>query len=209
MHAAWIWGAALALYGGFHAWYGGVRGPLRPSEIDAYLARLPASARTEPERVAAVRAFLTADDGREFFMVNLVRLHPQPVPDPVSGETKPARDVLEGYTSHFMRALFLRAGHPAFFGRAAGGYVEQWGVEPDPGWSFAGMIRYRSRRDMIELVVDERFEPAHVFKRAAISNTFAFPAAPGFVAVGPRVGVALALALLAALAQLALRAGRG
>lgn len=209
MHAAWIWGAALLLYGAFAAWYNNWRAPLTADEIDRFLARLPASAGIEPERLATVRAFLAADDGREFFMVNLVRLHPGPVADPTTGAERPARQVLEGYTSHFMRALFLRAGHPAFFGRAAGGYVERWGVEPDPGWSFAGMIRYRSRRDMIELATDERFEPAHVFKRAAIASTFAFPAAPGFVVFGPRLAVALALALVAALAQLVLRAARG
>jgi len=68
----------------------------------------------------------------------------------------------------------------------------------------AGVIRYRSRRDMIELVADPAFAPAHEFKIAAMSHTLAFPLAPGFTVLGPRVWLALLLALLAALGQLAL-----
>jgi hypothetical protein len=153
-----------------------------------------------------LRAFLEADDGREFFMLNLVRINQGPVVAPGATKESDARTVLDGYTRHFMPALFRRAGHPAFFGRAAGGYLEQWNVAPDPGWSFGAAIRYRSRRDMIELVVDPRFANAHEFKAAAIATTFAFPTSPGFVMVGPKIWVGLVLALVAALAQLALGA---
>jgi hypothetical protein len=170
------------------------------------LARLEAQSAIEPERLASARRFLEADDGREFFMVNVIRLHPQPVATPGTGELAPPRQVLEGYTGPFMRALFRRAGHPAFAGPAAGRYLEQWGVEPDPGWSFAGVIRYRSRRDMAELASAPEFEPAHVFKRAAMERTFAFPVTPALLFFGPRVWVALALGLVAALAHLALNA---
>jgi hypothetical protein len=119
-----------------------------------------------------------------------------------------AATVLEGYTRHFMPALFRRAGHPAFFGRAAGGYLEQWQVAPDPGWSFGAAIRYRSRRDMAALIVDPRFANAHEFKAAALASTFAFPTAPAYVMVGPKIWVGLVLALGAALLQLALGAMR-
>jgi hypothetical protein len=206
MRALWIWGAALLAYASFWLWYVGWRGPLTQAEVEAQLARLEAPALgAAPDQIEALRAFLAADDGREFYMLNLLRLHPGEVRDPTTGAERPARKVLEGYTSEFMPALLRRAGHPALFGRAAGGYVEHWGVEPDPGWSVSGVIRYRSRRDLIELVTDPRFAGFHANKLAALANTLAFPLAPGFVVVGPRVTVALALALLAALAQLALR----
>lgn len=206
MSGVWIWGSALVAYLAFHVWYVGLRGPLTPAEVEAHVARVAASPmHPTPEQVARLRGFLEADDGREFFMLNLVRVFPSGVVAPGASEPQRARDVLDGYTRHFMPALFRRAGHPAFFGRAAGGYLEQWGAAPDPGWTFGAAIRYRSRRDMIELVNDPRFADAHVFKRAAIEQTFAFPTAPGMVVVGPRIWVGLALALLAALAQLALR----
>lgn len=204
MHAAWIWIGALVLYGLFSLWYNNWRGPLAAHEIDAFLERARSQSQIEPERLATVRAFLEADDGGEFFMLNLIRLKREPVARPGTGELEPARKVMGGYTRHFMPALFARAGHPALFGRAAGGYVEHWGVEPDPGWTFSGVIRYRSRRDMIELATDPKFEPAHLFKVAAIASTLAFPLQPGFVVVGPRIWVALLLSLVAALGHLAL-----
>jgi hypothetical protein len=195
-----IWAGALAVHLAFVAWYGGTRGALRPDEIDAHLARLAAGAgERSPERLAAVRAFLEADDGREFFMVNLVRMQ--------AGEDAPR--VLERYTGPFLGALLLRAGHPAFVAPAVATYLEDWGVDADPGWSFAGVVRYRSRRDMIELVNDPAFASWHANKRAAIATTLAFPATPARVFVGPRVWVGLALSLVAALAHLALLARRG
>lgn len=201
----WIWALAVILYGLFWFWYVGMPRPLTRAEIDAHMATVAASnLDAPPERLATVRAFLEADDGREFFMLNLVRVSQEPVLAPGATEMSDARTVLDGYTRHFMPALFRRAGHPAFFGRAAGGYVEQWNAAPDPGWSFGAAIRYRSRRDMIELVVDPRFADAHAFKAAAIAMTFAFPTSPGFVMVGPKIWVGLAIALLAAFGQLTL-----
>ena len=210
MSGLWIWIAAVLLYGVFWFWYVGTPRPLTRTEVDAHMATVAASGMgVTPEQVAMLRAFLEADDGREFFMLNLVRINQGPVVAPGATKESDARTVLDGYTRHFMPALFRRAGHPAFFGRAAGGYLEQWNVAPDPGWSFGAAIRYRSRRDMIELVVDPRFSNAHEFKAAAIATTFAFPTSPGFVMVGPKVWVGLVLALLAALAQLALGAWGG
>ena len=204
MSPLWIWLAAFGLYALFSAWYVGRSRPLSPDEIETHLARVAASAEElDAERLAVVRRFLASDDGREFFMVNLARLASEPLADPRSGESRPAPELLQEYTRPFMAKLLRRAGHPAFFGRAAGGYVERWGVEPDPGWSFAGVIRYRSRRDMIELATDPGFASIHAYKLVAMTNTLAFPAAPGLAVFGPRVWMALLLGLLAALVQIA------
>jgi len=204
----WIWGGALALYAAFLLWYDNWRGPLTKGEIETYMARAAQNSQIAPDSLATVRRFLEADDGREFYMLNLLSGHPEPVEDPGSGEKRPSAEVMKGYTDHFMPALFRRAGHPIFAGRAAGGYVEHWGVEENPGWTFSGIIRYRSRRDMIELATDPRFEPAQAYKIAALAHTLAFPVAPVPIFVGPRVWVGLGLALAAALARLALPASR-
>jgi hypothetical protein len=91
-----------------------------------------------------------------------------------------------------------------FGGRGAGHYVEHWGTEPDPGWTLALVVRYRSRRDMIELAADPRFAAAHTYKVAAMANTLAFPVSPGYALFGTGVGVALVVTLVAALAQIAI-----
>lgn len=196
--AIWL-GAALA-YGAFWSWYVGFRRPLSREEIEAAMQRLASDPEIDAERRERMRGFLESDDGREFLMVNLIRLQPEPVRPPGGGAPAPAQQVLAGYTGPFMRALFRRAGHPALLGRAAAGYLEAWGVEKNPGWTFVGCIRYRSRRDLAELATMPEFARIHAFKHAAMSNTLAFPIAPARLFFSPPLVVALALALLAALA---------
>jgi hypothetical protein len=200
-----VWLPALALYGLFLSWYLNWRGPLKPGEVSDLLARMEASgiAGTGRNGLDVMRAFLEKDDGRAFCMLNLVRLAPGDVPDPATGAMRPARQVLEGYTKMFMAALFARGGHPALVARKVGGYFDAWGVEPDPGWTIMGYMRYRSRRDLAHLVLDPRFAGAHDFKYAAMPNTFSFPTQPQVLALAsPTVWVGLAVGLLAALAQI-------
>lgn len=208
MHPLWIWVGAVVLYAAFSLWYNNWSGPLDSAEIEVYAERLAASPETrDPERAAAMRAFLESDDGGEFFMVNLIRLHPGPVTLPGSDETESASAVLERYTRPFLGGALRRATHPAFAGPAAGSYLESWGVEPDPGWTFAGIIRYRSRRDVMDLATDPQFADIHAYKLAAIANTLAFPVAPSRIHTGPKLLVPLVLALVAALTHLLVRRG--
>ncbi len=206
--AIWIWACALILYVGFSVWYNNWSGPLTPNEIDVYAERLAASPDGgDPHRAAVFRAFLESDDGGEFFMVNLIRMQPGPVAVPGSDETAPSSEVLARYTRPFLGGALRRATHPVFAGPAAGGYLEHWGVEEDPGWTFAGIVRYRSRRDVVAVATDPSFADIHPYKLAAIANTLAFPVAPSRIAMGPKLLVPLVLALVAALVHLALRRG--
>lgn len=199
-----VWLVALLLYAAFLAWYRNWRGPLTPAEVERFMGLLEAKDLGTPAERAHIRAFLAADDGGEFHMLNLVRLHQGPVTNPVTGRSQSARELLQSYTTPFVRALFRRGGHPAFLGFPAGDYVDTWGVEPPPRWTLVGMMRYRSRRDMIELVVSDRFSAVHVMKHAAMPATHSFPMGRTRLMMGPRVWVALVLALGAALVQLAL-----
>jgi hypothetical protein len=178
---------------------------LTSTEVAAYMAKIEAQHAPAADRndLAVIRKFLSEDDGHEFFMLNLVRVAPGKISAPGTGELKPAREVLDGYTSVFIPALIARAGHPAVVARKVGGYVDAWGVEPDPGWSIVGYMRYRSRRDLAELVVDPRFGGAHDFKFAAMPQTFSFPTQPIMLTLmKPTYFIGLILALIAALAHL-------
>jgi hypothetical protein len=187
MNALWIWLAATAIYLGFRAWYDSWRGPLRPEEIETYLKRIEASDFTDGNDVEILRRFMEEDAGREFVMLNLVRLNPEPVPHPETGEPTPAPKLLRGYLGTFLPQLLRRAGHPLLQARKVGGYVDAWNVEPDPGWSFMGYMRYRSRRDLVELVTAPAFLGAHPFKAAALPKTFSFPTQPVLsLYAGPR-----------------------
>ncbi|WP_422062051.1 hypothetical protein [Sphingopyxis sp.] len=198
-----IWAGALLLWLGFLLFYDGLRRPLRQQEIDAFLATLgPRMAETGNED-KRLRAFLEADDGREFVMLNLVRTRPGPVTDPASGETRDGSDWLRRYSDPFVRGLVKRGGHPLFVGRKVGGYIDAWNTPEDPGWSLVGTMRYRSRRDLVRMASDPAFRAAHPAKSLGIETTFSFPTQRqiAFYA-SPRVTAGLALALMAALGHI-------
>src|SRR5271169_1331708 len=203
MNSYWPWVIALLIYLLFRAWYDNWRGRLSAGEIDALMQRIAANNQSERERseMDTLRQFLEADDGRDFFMLNLIRFADGDVADPKTGKPLPARKIMRGYTRMFLPALLARGGHPALAARKIGGFLDTWGTECPP-WSMMGYVRYRSRRDLAELVCDPRFSGAHAFKYAAIPQTFNFPTRPMIMTLaGPRITVALLLALVAALSQ--------
>jgi hypothetical protein len=202
-----IWIAALVLYGLFLLWHENWRGKLTPAEVDRLMQTIMSQQTMDKggNDPAIMRAFLEADDGREFFMLNVIRLSQENVADPKTGEMRPARKVMEGYTKSFLPAVFARGGYPAIGARRVGGYFDAWGVEADPGWTMMGYMRYRSRRDLAQLVTHPSFTGSHDFKYAAMPQTFNFPTQPIMRSLmGPRIWVGLSIALVAALTQLAL-----
>jgi len=204
MTSIWIWGGALGLYIFFLGWYQNWRGKLSSAEIDTYMQKMEAGG-YEVATLSRMRAFLEADDGKEFVMLNLVRLYEGDVAHPKTGEMMSPRALLQGYLKGFLPALIKRGGHPALQARKVGPYVDSWNVEPDPEWTIMGYMRYRSRRDMMALATDARFMDAHPFKHAAIETTFSFPTQRMMALYfSPTIWVALVLALGGALSHLAL-----
>ena len=124
--------------------------------------------------MAALRTFLDSDDGGEFVMLNLVKAAPEKVPHPKTGEPMSSGKLLESYTRVFFRALVPQRVATPRSRRVIGPYLDSWNVPPDPGWTIIGYMRYRSRRDMLELVIDPRFADAHLFKIAATPVTMSF-----------------------------------
>jgi hypothetical protein len=206
MGALWIWLGAGLLYAAFRGWYDNWRRPLRADEVDRFIEAMRGTPGGEVNDLDTVRRFLEADDGREFTMLNLVKLAPGEVPHPTTGVPTRAIALMREYVSGFLSVMVRHGGHPALQAVKIGGYFDAWNVPPDPGWTIVGMMRYRSRRDMAELATDPRFTVAHPFKIAAIPTTASFPTAPrASFLLGPRIWVGLVLALGAALLQLALR----
>ena len=207
MSGWWVWLVAAAMYVGFRLFYDNWRGRLTPIEIERFLAQAEQQGAGVDNDLATVRTFLEADDGREFVMVNLVRVPDELVTHPDTGAQVPALEMMQAYSKAFIPLLMRHGGHPALATRKVGGYIDSWMVDPDPGWSIVGFMRYRSRRDMIKMVVHPGFAAAHRFKPLGIAETFSFPTQPFLRAyLSPRVWVFLVLALAAALAQLAILA---
>jgi hypothetical protein len=198
-----IWGGALALYGLFRLWYDNWRGPLSQAEIDSFIEQVHGKYSGGNE-AGVLRSFLEADDGKEFVMLNLVKIETGMVTDPATYEQIEGRVAMRRYSDPFVRRLIANGGHPGMVGRKVGPYVDAWNVEADPGWSIFGLMRYRSRRDLVRMAADPRFAEHHAYKALGIPVTFSFPTQRELsVYMGPRVWVALVLALGTALLQLA------
>ncbi|MFN9162102.1 MAG: hypothetical protein ACK6DM_05235 [Alphaproteobacteria bacterium] len=199
-----IWLAGVLVYGGFLAWYGGWRAPLSKAEVDGFMQAVERIEVYQGNDLikSRLRTFLEADDGEEFFMVNLLRYRstPQSFDGMKPGES--AREVMERYSSAFMPSILGRAGWMVSGGRSASPDLERWGVEPDGEWEVYALIRYRSRRDLAEIISNPAFNSVHPYKFAAIEATRAFPVAPAIVALGPKLVVGLITLVLVLTAQL-------
>lgn len=197
-----IWIIAAFAYLIFAAWYFNWKGPLKPDEIIQLMAQMSQNSSQSPTDPDVIREFLETDDGKEFVMLNLVRLHQGDVAHPETGELTKAPSILQDYFGPFSRALFRKAGHPVFMGRKKGGYIDSWNSVADEGFQIVGAMRYRSRRDLMALVSDPRFKDSHKFKLAAIDGTISFPMQLNVSSyLRPKIWVPLLLLLLASLGQ--------
>ena len=135
-------------------------------------------------------------------MLNQVQLHGDAVDHPTSGEPMPASQVIGDYFKPFALALFKRGGHPVFQARTVGGNIDSWNADANLGFGTTAMMRYKSRRDLVELVLDPAFADAHIYKLAAIERTVSYPTTIAVsTSLRPPAAVLLVLILLASLAQ--------
>lgn len=187
-----IWATAALFYALFWLWYARPRRKLTPQEADDFLA-WASSQGLEPERAQGLRDFFAKDDGRDFVMVNLITLK------------KPVRESsakLAAYQKVFLGQLLRKAGHPVITALRSGTNVEHINCEHNSDWSAIAAIRYRSRRDLLEILPATFGSDHHQLKLDAVASTIAFPASNWFIAGGPKLAVALATLLLACVAEL-------
>jgi len=169
-----IWVSVVLLYGLFALWYFNWSGPITPAEIEGYMTAFANVEGSQHTDAQTFRKFLEDDDGQEFVMLNLVELHHGNLEHPVSGEPIQAADLLGEYFGPFSLALLKRGGHPVFQARAVGGNIDSWNAEDNVSFGVSAMMRYKSRRDLVELVIDPAFADGHIYKLAAIERTISF-----------------------------------
>ena len=192
MSTTLIWLIALLTYALFYFWYIGFRSRVTPAEIERTMAILDAGL-VDETRKSHLRHFLANDDGKDFVMVNLLEL---------AKPRKESSKNLNAYQKIFLGQLLRKAGHPILIARAASGNIENVACQEFDNWTAAGMVRYRSRRDLMEILPATIGSEHHELKLSALDKTFAFPASPWFVVGGPKLLVPLLIALIAAVTQL-------
>ena len=188
--AVTTWIILFVLWGAFFAWYTNLRGPLKAGEIEAIIARRTARGDDSAE-IAKFRTFLENDTGDDFVMVNLIDSPPEPKPVPGLKPGETTQQVMGRYMAHMWPELLKRACHPVLMATAAADALDIWGIEGAEHWSQAGLMRYRSRRDLLAIASNPEFQGPHEFKIAAMTKTIAFPADPWMQLGDPRLVLAL------------------
>jgi hypothetical protein len=161
--------------------------------VQRYVAAFEARG-VEPARLEKMREFLASDTGEEFVMANFIHF----------ADRLEARADLDRYMAHMYPELFKRACHPVLAGPVVARALDYWGIEDGERWSMVGLVRYRSRRDVVEISSNPAFADAHQFKALAMAQTIAIPVEPTLMLGSPRWLVGGALVTLGALLQLAL-----
>ena len=191
------------LYVIFFCWYTSFEGPLTEEEI-AHFSRVIANSPGGQDRLERWQGFMQDDTGDDFAVWNAIDLFdtPKPVAGAEPGET--SQQVLDRYSTPFMSKALMRAGHPVMLGFSAGKAVDLWGLEGADSWDQGALVRYRSRRDLLEMFEEivEEDSGIHAFKAAAMEKTIAFPLDPWFQLGDPRVVLAMLFLIIALLLQL-------
>ncbi len=206
----WIWAILTGLYLVFFGWYTSFGGPLTDEEIAHYIelieSREPAPS---PERVATLRKFMEEDTGDDFVMVNVIDMYETPlqIEGVLPGET--SDEVLAKYMAYMFPALLARACHPVLYGQSATSAMDLMNADGMEKWTTGAGMRYRSRRDMLEIASNPAFSGSHEFKIAAMEKTLAFPIEASLQLGDPRFLLALILFGVCAGGHLALGRLRG
>jgi hypothetical protein len=117
------------LYGVFLFWYGGRGKPLSPEEVQGFLEEMRREAgsreqaESEPLLFNSSRESAGSDDGREFYMVNLMKFREKALyPD-----GSDFRDDPMAANDRYNRAIFPRllkyGGHPVFASKVIGRFL--------------------------------------------------------------------------------------
>ena len=196
----WMWLVLAILYTGFFSWYTSFGGPLSQEEMDHYYKMLEArNSDGSPEQRARLRKFMEEDTGDDFVMINVIDMYEEPMQISGVSSSDTSEDVLDRYMEYMYPALFTRACHPILFGEAANQAMDLMNAPGMEQWTTGAAMRYRSRRDMLEIASNPAFAGAHDFKIAAMAKTIAFPIDPWFHLGDPRLLLALLLGLAGSL----------
>jgi len=184
-----IWVTLLAiLYGSFWVWYGGNGDPISQAEGKKMFAQIEerhgVRFKDMPEGTMSrnLRDMLSKDDGNEFYAVNLETRAKGP-----DAEEAEAR-----YGEIVVPLLLERGGHPVFVSERAGLMLGKYGNQIDR----VAVVRYRSLRDLLDMVADERMVEGNKFKTASLAHTEVFITRPTITFVQVRLMLGMFLLIL-------------
>jgi len=190
----------LVTYLGWISWYGGSGSPVQTAELEGYISALQANAdprgKDSVEPIKYMRTLAESDDGAEFIMVNLIRYRDRAMysaDSPWSKETDPMLADAR-YGAGVAPLLLKRGSLPVFISSVNGGFINE---TTHGEWDMVAMVRYRSVRDMLQMMVEISSTDLADHKWAAIEQTHVFPVTPKISLISLRLIIGIILLLFA------------
>ena len=166
----------LVVYVGFLYWHSPTGGPLTDEEVDAFMehtVKLQGSGWAMP---ADFEAFLRSDDGRSFVMINLLEFSEAATYEAGTfPEIKTGDQASFEYGRRVVPLLLARGSYPITIAERYNTIINSLGQKAG-NWDSLAIVRYRSRRDLIDMIQSDAFVAAEVHKWAALDNTLVAPA---------------------------------
>lgn len=155
---------------------------LTPPQVSAYIERIAAGLPLDPadrnETLTRLRTWGEADDGRPVYMLNLMRYHEALRPQPgLEGLRMTPRESNAHYEREAAWLLMGKGGYAQFAGEATGvldgngrrrSNLMSLDRETDDDWDRALVIRYPSRRAVLELLSSPEYAPLLPYKLGAL-----------------------------------------
>lgn len=148
----------------FMYWYQWGSQTLSSNEVDAYMKIIEAQTQNTSARhdLSALRKFLSEDDGKPFYTINLYNFNAL-ANYPTDSEYQSSGEQAYDRFSQVMVPLMLKRGsHPVF-----GSY---WNDSSNSRWDRIVIVRYRSRRDLVDLFTTKEFAQASLHKWASLEG---------------------------------------
>ena len=181
----------ILLYVLFLFWYGGNSKPLTSSEIDYYIDQIMQSHSKQNakknEILIQLRNMAKKDDGKSFYMVNLIKYREHNAENPKDNPME-ARN---RYSRNILPVLIRHGSHPVFSSSAITSFLKE-GAEVD--WDTVAIVRYRSMRDFLEVTTENSVKGIDVDKWMSIDKTQVFPVRASLSMFFVRLMVAVLLA---------------
>ena len=182
------------------SWYGGSGDPVKDAELESYIKALTSNAGVrgkDPDKsVNYMRRLAEKDDGNEFIMVNLIRFRETSLyskDSPWADETDPMLADTR-YGDGVIPLLLKRGSLPIFVSSVSGRFINETTHDE---WDMVAMVRYRSVRDMLQMMVEMSSTDLADHKWAAIEQTHVFPVKPKISLVSLRLMIGILLFLFA------------
>tara|TARA_Y100000385_G_scaffold74697_1_gene75509 strand:+ start:1752 stop:2396 length:645 start_codon:yes stop_codon:yes gene_type:complete len=176
-----------AVYIGFFFWYTDMGGKLSQEEIQIFIKKHEQNIINDgvsPDseefqlRIDFLKKFMEEDNGKQFIMVNNIEMNKNPGDVVGANPGESADQLMSRYMEYMWPNLLKRASHPIFMSNAVYQSMDLVGIEGAETWDQAALMRYKSRRAMMEIVTHPNMMDRHGFKIAALQKTIAYPVEP-------------------------------